>query len=55
MTIGERLLELTAEYTAAKEARDHSHLGGNPHGRAPKDIAADYEAALKELLSGPSN
>lgn len=51
MTIGERLLNLTAEYNNSVESREHSHLGGNPIGREPKVIAADYETVLRELLS----
>lgn len=51
MTIGERLLDLTVEYQAAKAARDDwgPQFGGKPHGREPVEIAADYETALKEL------
>ena len=49
MTIGEQLLELADEYRASKEARSFGM--GKPAGREPKDIAADYETALRQLLS----
>ncbi|WP_284763361.1 hypothetical protein [Arthrobacter sp. efr-133-R2A-63] len=53
MTIGERLLELSAEYARAKEVRsDWGDLATFPAGgRDLSVIASEYEAALKELLS----
>lgn len=51
MTIGEKLLELSAEYNRSKEVREDWGTNSTPAGRDPKVIAADYELALKELLS----
>lgn len=52
MTIGEKLLELSAEYQQAKAVRDTygQQYGGDLEGREPSVIAADYEQALRELL-----
>lgn len=50
MTIGERLLDLTAEYNRSKEVREDWGTD-NPAGREPQEIAADYEKALRELLN----
>lgn len=50
MTIGEKLLNLTAEYAAAVDAESYAHLGGVSALRAPVDIAAEYEDALRSLL-----
>lgn len=53
MTLGEKLLNLTAEYHASLEARnpEYAAFEGQPVGREPVAIAADYEAALRELLT----
>lgn len=53
MTTGEKLLNLTIEYKAATEARssEWAALPGAAVGREPSVIAADYEAALRELLA----
>lgn len=51
MTIGERLLNLSAEYQQAKGAAEWPQLAGQEPARAPEVIAADYESALRELLS----
>lgn len=56
MSTGEQLLELTIEYQEAKLARDGS-LGADvlsstrPAGRAPEEIAAEYETVLRKLMS----
>lgn len=58
MTLGEQLLNLTVEYRASVTARDgwgDQFVGGNPHGREPVEIAADYELALLELVATRSN
>jgi hypothetical protein len=47
--MGEKLLKLTVEYADSIEAR--SYPGESPAGREPSEIAADYEAAIKELLA----
>lgn len=52
MTIGEKLLNLTIEYSHSVEARAHGM--GTPAGREPAVIAADYEAGLRELLASPA-
>lgn len=52
MSMGERLLELTEEYRLSREARSGAFSDiGTPVGREPSEIAADYESALRELLS----
>lgn len=53
MTLGEKLLDLSAEYQRAKAVRDgwDQQYGGALSGREPSEIAADYEAALRELLT----
>lgn len=53
MTLGEKLLKLTAEYQYSLETRSPSldSYGGDPLGRAPQEIAAEYEATLKQLLT----
>lgn len=51
MTLGEKLLNLSAEYqksTASRESGDA--YGGVPAGREPAVIAAEYEASIRELL-----
>lgn len=50
MTIGERLLSLTVEY---QDAVNSDRMGYGPHGagRPIPEIAADYEAGLRELLA----
>lgn len=58
MTIGEQLLNLTAEYQAAVKLRDdrgQQHEEGELAGRAPAGIAAEYEQVLKELLLVPGS
>lgn len=50
MTIGEKLLDLSAEYNRSKEVREDWDAA-NPVGREPQEIAADYEKALRELLA----
>lgn len=50
MTIGEQLLNLATEYQQAVQDRE-AGWGGNPSGREPVEIAADYEAAIRELLT----
>lgn len=54
MSLGEKMLELTVEYKAAKDSRADSwpSIPGTPVGRDLEAIAADYEAALRELLAG---
>ena len=54
MTIGEKLLNLAAEYQQAKNNREGwgNTYGAAPAGREPVAIAAEYEAALRELLVG---
>lgn len=54
MTLGEKLLDLSAEYQQSKTVRDgwSDTFGGKPHGREPSKIAAEYETALRELLVG---
>lgn len=49
MTLGEKLLKLTAEYNRSVEAREYGM--GKPAGREPSVIAAEYEDSLRELLS----
>jgi len=53
MTLGERLLDLTVEYHTSTDTRnvEYQHMPGTPTGRDPKDIAVEYEAALRELLT----
>jgi len=55
MTIGEKLLNLTAEYNAAVAHKAYmlAETGSDSvsMGREPSAIAADYEAALRDLLS----
>ncbi|WP_284763349.1 hypothetical protein [Arthrobacter sp. efr-133-R2A-63] len=53
MSLGEKLLDLTFEYYAAVEA--DREAGGldymrRPNIRESKQIAAEYEEALRELL-----
>jgi hypothetical protein len=50
MTIGEQILRLSVEYTDSVAARDAAFYGGNPVGREPSEIAADYEKAIFELV-----
>ena len=49
MTIGEKLLELAAEYQNLKEAQifDPSAM---PSGRTRAEIGAEYEQTIRELL-----
>lgn len=55
MTLGEQLLNLTVEYHASVKSRDSRHdeyAGmGDPVGREPAEIAADYETLLRSTLS----
>jgi len=55
MTIGEKLLNLTAEYNAAVAHKEYMKAETGDDrvsvGREPSAIAADYEAALRELLA----
>lgn len=54
MTTGEILLNLTIEYRESVESRSAwAGYGGKPAGREPQEIAADYETALKALLTAP--
>ena len=52
MTLGEKLLALTVEYSNSTNARssDYSGVGGSASGREPSEIGAEYEATLRELL-----
>lgn len=53
MTLGETLLNLTTEYQQAVTARDGwDVLGGEPGGREPSVIAAEYESTIRTLLLG---
>lgn len=54
MTLGEKLLALTVEYSASVSVRqpEYEALGGYAPGREPAEIGSDYEAALRELLGG---
>jgi len=47
MTLGEKLLELTSEY---RDVKDAAIFDGNPGGRKPSEIAAEYEETLRALL-----
>ena len=47
MTLGEKLLNLTAEYQQIGNRED---WGVENKGRSKEEIAADYEATLRELL-----
>ena len=52
MGVGVRLLELAEEYRVAKANRDEDWgVPGTPLGRDPEVIAADYEAAVLELVT----
>ncbi|QDF17980.1 hypothetical protein SEA_CLARK_31 [Gordonia phage Clark] len=52
MSTGKLLLDLTIEYQAALDARRPEFTGiGTPVGRDPEEIAADYEAAVVELVT----
>jgi len=51
MTLGEKLLNLTVEYRDSQEARASAFAGSSPAGREPSVIAAEYEAAITELLT----
>ena len=52
MTLGEKLLELTAEYQRGKKSRDfYVDLGGVHTTREPAAINADYDAVIKDLLA----
>lgn len=50
MTVGEKLLELSIEYQNVKLAND-LHPEHADKGRTLAAIGADYESALRELLS----
>jgi hypothetical protein len=51
MTIGERLLNLSAEYQEALARQGYNGAYGiEPSERTPAEIAADYEAAMLELI-----
>ncbi|UYL87787.1 hypothetical protein SEA_ONEDIRECTION_25 [Gordonia phage OneDirection] len=51
--LGRKLLDLTLEYQESVDARRDDYKmfaqGGQPAGRDPDTIAAEYEAALREL------
>ncbi|GAC52387.1 hypothetical protein [Gordonia amicalis] len=54
--LGRRLLDLTLEYQASVDSRRDEYAKfaqglGQPVGREPADIAADYESALLELFA----
>jgi hypothetical protein len=54
MTIGVKLLDLTVEYQDSVRVRTENHgvpAAGTFTGREPSVIAADYEAAVRELLA----
>lgn len=52
MNLGEKLLNLSLEYQQSKANRSADwDVLGSPSGREPSEIAADYEAALRELLA----
>lgn len=52
MTLGEKLLELSAEYHDSKAAREGwGETNTNPAGREPAEIAADYEETVIELVA----
>lgn len=48
MTLGEKLLNLSAEYQQATASREWDM--GTPAGREPSVIAADYEDTILELV-----
>lgn len=52
MTLGEKLLKLNAEYLASTVAREEWGIygGEKPSSREPSEIAADYEAIIRELV-----
>lgn len=54
--LGRKLLDLTLEYQESVDARRDDYKvfpqGGQPVGRDPDTIAAEYEAALRELHAG---
>ncbi|AOE44307.1 hypothetical protein SEA_EYRE_27 [Gordonia phage Eyre] len=54
--LGRKLLDLTLEYQESIDARRDDYRmfaqGGQPAGRDPDTIAAEYEAALRELHTG---
>jgi hypothetical protein len=54
MTIGETLLNLTAEYhqSVVNRSPEYAYLPGNPAGREAAEIAAEYETVLRGLLVG---
>jgi hypothetical protein len=47
MTIGEKLLSLTAEY---QQAGNRADWGVDNAGRSREEIGAEYEATLRDLL-----
>lgn len=49
MSIGKKLLELTAEYQEATSRKGWGDIA--TPARSMDDIASDYESALKELLN----
>lgn len=53
MTLGEKLLDLTLEYRDAKAAGDWPQHGGVAVHREPAVIAAEYEEAVRTLLTKP--
>jgi len=51
MTTGEKLLNLTIEYQESLANRSGAWgVDGKPAGREPSEIAADYEAAMRDLI-----
>lgn len=49
MTIGEKLLTLSAEYSDAVAQTDVAYFGGVTKLREPAVIAAEYEAELRSV------
>ena len=49
MTLGEKLLELTAEYQQRKDAEVFAP--GEAAGRTTAEIGAEYEQTLRDLLA----
>lgn len=47
----ERLLDLTIEYGDAMNSRRFDAYGGEPVGREPAVIAADFATAMREIVA----
>lgn len=53
MNIGVELLNLVTEYQESVQSRSttYSTVPGTPTGREPSEIAADFEAQLRNLVN----